>query len=68
MKWRAIYDETKGKKVYREPLAWWKEKEMVIPLLNQLTHRVLDVPATQAHTECLFLCAGNAVAEASQLV
>ena len=44
---------------YQNTLAWWKEKEIAIPLLAQLARRALAVPATQACSEGLFSCVGN---------
>ena len=61
MKRIPVYDEKNGRKAYRDPLAWWSEKEATIPLLAQLARRVLAVPATQTHSERLFSCAGNVV-------
>ncbi|CAM9499597.1 unnamed protein product, partial [Sphacelaria rigidula] len=61
MKRIPVYDESKGKKTYRDPLTWWSEKEATIPLLAQLARHVLAVLATQAHSERLFSCAGSVV-------
>jgi hypothetical protein len=41
-----------------DPLAWWKTKKAMYPLLATLARRVLAVPATSANAERLFSKAG----------
>ena len=54
-------DGRKSRRVYLDPLDWWRKKSADFPHLSILARRVLAIPATQAESERLFSCAGNIV-------
>ncbi|CAB1112273.1 unnamed protein product [Ectocarpus sp. CCAP 1310/34] len=45
------YWGTDGKKVYNDPLDWWRTRQMEFPHLAALARRVLAIPSSQAHSE-----------------
>ena len=55
------FDNVGGKRVYNDPLKWWRSKQRDFPLLAALARRVLALPASQAQSERMFSTAGKIV-------
>eukprot|EP00752_Nemacystus_decipiens_P015390 g13723.t1 len=55
------YEGADGKKVYNDPLDWWRTKQMEFPHLAALARRVLAIPSSQAQSERVFSTAGLTV-------
>ncbi|CBJ33910.1 conserved unknown protein [Ectocarpus siliculosus] len=52
---------TGDKKVFNNPLDWWRKKQLEYPLLAALARRVLAIPSSQAQSERMFSTAGLTV-------
>ncbi|CAM9251388.1 unnamed protein product [Choristocarpus tenellus] len=57
----SMYDETVGSgvRVMLDPLKWWQHRASHFPLLAMVARRVLATPATQVHSERMFLSNGG---------
>ena len=44
--------------IYFDLLKWWASKVLELPMLGPVARRVLATPASQEHSERLFLSAG----------
>jgi hypothetical protein len=62
-----LYQQEPSIRLYKEdsssfncPFSWWKVNELKFPLLSELAHRLLSIPATSAPSErVLFECRAN---------
>lgn len=59
--WDMQKTNTGDKKVFSNPLDWWRKKQLEYPLLAALARRVLAIPSSQAQSERMFSTAGLTV-------
>lgn len=57
----SVWDLKAGKKVFNNPLEWWRKRQLESPLLAALARRVLAIPSSQAQSERMFSTAGLTV-------
>jgi hypothetical protein len=65
-----LYQKEPSIRLYKEdvssfncPFSWWKVNKLKSPLLSELAHRLLSIPATSAPSEHVFLSAGLTIAK-----
>ena len=65
-----LYQQEPSIRLYKEdgsslncPFSWWKVNKLKFPLLSELVHWLLSIPATSAPSERVFSSAGLTIAK-----